>query len=230
MGRPHLAIATLLLGTISGASPAQVTRRPPPTAAPSRVLRLGFDTVRLTRIDSVMQRAVDRSEIGGAVALVLKDGQTVFEKAYGWADREANRKMTTDAIFRIASQTKALTSVAVMSLVEEGKITLNDPVSRFIPDFEHTTVAVRADTSRGIVPARRRITIRDLLTHTAGISYGTDSIVAPLYAAAGLGPAAGWGWYTADKKEPICLTMERVATLPFVAQPGARFVYGYNRH
>ena len=175
-----------------------------------------------------MQRAVDRLEIAGAVALVLKDGQTVYERAFGWSDREAKRQMTPDAIFRIASQTKALTSVALMSLVEEGKLTLNDPVSRFIPDFEHTTVAVRSDTGRTIVPARRPITIRDLLTHTAGISYGTDTLVSPLYAAAGLGPAAGWGWYTADKKEPICLTIERLATLPFVAQPGERFVYGYN--
>jgi CubicO group peptidase (beta-lactamase class C family) len=159
---------------------------------------------------------------------VLRDGQPVYEKAFGWADREANRRMTTDAIFRIASQSKALTSVALMTLVEEGKVSLNDAVSKYIPDFEHTTVAVRADTGRAIVPARRAITIRDLLTHTAGISYGTDSLVAPLYAAAGLGPSAGWGWYTADKKEPICLTIERLATLPFVAQPGERFVYGYN--
>ena len=75
--------------------------------------------------------------------------------------------------------------------------------------------------------ARRRITIRDLLTHTAGISYGTDSLVASLYAAQALGPAAGYGWYTADKDEPICETMERLATLPFVAQPGERYVYGY---
>src|SRR5438477_11942432 len=99
--------------------------------AAARAHRLGFDTTRLTRLDSVLQRAVDRSEIGGAVALVLKDGQTVYERAFGWADREANRRMTTDAIFRIASQTKALTSVAIMSLVEEGKVSLNDPVSRF---------------------------------------------------------------------------------------------------
>src|ERR1700755_466467 len=124
MGRAHFAIATLLLGTMSAASQAQASRRPPPPSA-SRAIRLGFDTVRLTRIDSVMQRAVDRSEIAGAVALVLRDGQTVYERAFGWADREASRKMTTDAIFRIASQTKALTSVAVMSLVEEGKISLN---------------------------------------------------------------------------------------------------------
>jgi CubicO group peptidase (beta-lactamase class C family) len=190
--------------------------------------RLGFDAGRLTRIDSVLQRAVDRSEIGGAVALVLKDGQTVYEKAFGWADREANRRMTPDAIFRIASQTKALTSVAAMSLVEEGKLSLDDPVSHFIPGFEHTTVAVRTDTGRAIVPAKRRITIRDLLTHTSGISYGTDSLVAPLYGAVGLGPAAGWGWYTADKQEPICPTMERLATLPFVSQPGEHFVYGYS--
>jgi CubicO group peptidase (beta-lactamase class C family) len=171
---------------------------------------------------------VDRGEIGGAVALVLRDGETVYERAFGFADREANRRMTTDAIFRIASQTKALTSVAVMSLLEEGKIALNDPVSKFIPEFDHTTVVLRTDTGRAIVAAHRRITIRDLLTHTAGISYGTDSLVAPLYGAAGLGPAAGWGWYTADKNEPVCLTMQRLASLPFVAQPGERFVYGYN--
>jgi CubicO group peptidase (beta-lactamase class C family) len=193
--------------------------------APSRV---GFSAARLARIDTALQRAVDRGEIAGAVALVMRDGQTVYERAVGWADREARRRMTTDAIFRIASQTKALTSVAIMALVEEGKLALNDPVGRFIPAFQRTTVAVRADTGRAIVPARRRITIRDLLTHTAGISYGTDSLVAPLYAAKGLGPAAGYGWYTADKNEPICETMERLATLPFVAQPGERFVYGYN--
>ena len=217
--------ALLLAAAIAAKAGAQTSHR---AAAPAAGTRLGFDVGRLTRIDSVLQRAVDRSEIAGAVALVLQDGQTVYEKAFGWADREANRRMMPDAIFRIASQTKALTSVAVMSLVEEGKLSLNDPVSRFIPAFDHTTVAVRADTGRAIVPARRRITIRDLLTHTAGISYGTDSVVAPLYAAAALGPAAGWGWYTADKEEPICRTMERLATLPFVAQPGERFVYGYN--
>jgi CubicO group peptidase (beta-lactamase class C family) len=190
--------------------------------------RLGFSVARLARIDSALQRAVDRGEIAGAVALVTRDGQTVYERAVGWADKEAGRRMTADAVFRIASQTKALTSVAIMALVEEGKLTLSDPVDRFIPAFRQTTVAVRSDTGRVIVPARRRITIRDLLTHTAGISYGTDSVVAPLYAAKGLGPAAGWGWYTADKDEPICATMERLATLPFVAQPGERFVYGYN--
>lgn len=221
-----VAVMALCLGALPQAR-AQRGGRATATVPPG-ARRLGFDVSRLTRLDSLFQRAVDRSEVAGVVALVLKDGQPVYEKAFGWADREANRRMTTDAIFRIASQSKALTSVALMSLVEEGKIALGDPVSKYIPDFEHTTVAVRGDTGRAIVPAKRRITIHDLLTHTAGISYGTDSLVAPLYAAAGLGPAAGWGWYTADKKEPICLTIERLATLPFVAQPGERFVYGYN--
>ena len=188
----------------------------------------GASAERLARIDRFLQQAVDSGRIAGAVGLVLRDGQVVYERAVGWADREAGRRMTPDAIFRIASQSKAITSVAVLELVEEGKIGLSDPVSRYIPAFAKTTVAVRTDTGRAIVPAKRAITIRDLLTHTAGISYGTDPLVAPLYAAKGLGPAAGRGWYTADKNEPVCETMERLASLPFVAHPGDAFVYGYN--
>jgi CubicO group peptidase (beta-lactamase class C family) len=189
---------------------------------------------RLARIDHLFQNFVDDNRIAGAVALVLRDGKPVYEKAFGWADKEAGRKMTTDTIFRIASQTKAITSAAVMSLVEEGKIALNDPVSRYIPGFAKTTVAMPADAAAAsggeirIVPARRQILIRDLLTHTAGISYGTNPLVAAQYEAKGLGPAAGYGWYTADKSEPICTTMETLATLPFVAQPGSDWVYGYN--
>lgn len=188
----------------------------------------GFSILRLARIDSLMQRAVNRGEIAGAVALVRQDGRTVYERAVGWSDKAASRPMRVDDIFRIASQTKALTSVGIMSLVEEGKLELNDPVSRYIPAYERTTVVTQSDTGRVVRPARRQITIRDLLTHTAGISYGTDSLVSAAYAGASLGPAAGWGWYTADKDEPVCTTMERLATLPFVAQPGERFVYGYS--
>jgi CubicO group peptidase (beta-lactamase class C family) len=195
-------------------------------AAPARPAAFAPD--RLARIDRFMQQYVDSGQIGGAVGLVLRDGRVVYQHAVGWSDRESGRRMTTDALFRIASQSKALTSVVILSLVEEGKVALSDPVSRYIPAFAHTTVASRSDTGRAITAARRSITIRDLLTHTAGISYGTDSLVAPLYVAQGLGPAAGWGWYTADKDEPICSTMERLATLPFVAQPGDRWVYGYN--
>lgn len=219
--RIRLALAALAIAASSLEAQQRPPRIPPHPAT-------GFDPARLTRIDSALQRVVDRGEVAGIVALVLKDGQTVYQRAFGWSDREANRRMTPDAIFRIASQTKALTTVALMSLVEEGKISLDDPVSRYIPAFTHTTVAVRTDTGRAIVPARRSITIHDLLTHTSGISYGTESLVSALYASKGLGPAAGFGWYTADKDEPICTTMERLATLPFVAQPGERFVYGYS--
>ena len=226
---PRLAAFALALAacaTLPSLSPGQAAASQ--RAARPSSTRLGFSVDRLARIDSFYQRAVDSGKMAGAVVLVMRDGQTVYERAFGWADKEAGRRMTTDAVFRIASQTKALTSVAIMSLVEEGKVGLDEPVSHFIPAFERTTVAARTDTGRVIVPARRQVTIRDLLTHTAGISYGTDSLVAPLYAAQGLGPAAGYGWYTADKNEPICETMERLATLPFVAQPGERFVYGYN--
>ena len=191
--------------------------------------KLNLAADRLARIDRLIQQYVDKGQIAGAVALVLRDGKPAYERAFGWADKEAGRKMTTDTLFRIASQTKAITSTAVMALVEEGKIGLDEPVGHFIPTFTKTSVAVKEDAGTfKIVPARRPITIRHLLTHTAGISYGTDAYISDMYAAKGLGPSAGNGWYTADKEEPICETMERLGTLPFVAQPGEAFVYGYN--
>jgi CubicO group peptidase (beta-lactamase class C family) len=210
-------VAVLSLASVSAQHPATTT------------IGGALSAERLARLDKVMQQYVDENRLAGVVALVLRDGQPVYERAVGWADKESGRKMTTDTIFRIASQTKAITSVAVLSLVEEGKIGIYDPVSRFIPAFAATKVAVRKDGGAiDIVPARRPITIRHLLTHTAGISYGTDRDLASLYEAKGLGPAAGRGWYTADKTEPICVTMERLATLPFLAQPGEAWVYGYN--
>lgn len=221
------AITLLVLVLAAGAAVASQSadaRRS--TLAPERV----------ARIDQALQQYVDENRVAGAVGLVLRDGKPVYERAVGWRDKEAGRRMTPDTIFRIASQTKAITSTAILMLMEEGKIGLNDPVSRFIPTFAKTTVAMRNEPGSGpligsgvaFVPARRPITIRDLLTHTAGISYGTQNDIAALYEAKGLGPAAGLGWYTADKNEPICDTMERLGTLPFVAQPGEAFVYGYN--
>jgi CubicO group peptidase (beta-lactamase class C family) len=191
-------------------------QHPPPSSS-------ALSAERLARLDKVMQQYVDENRLAGVVALVLRDGQPVYERAVGWADKESGRKMTTDTIFRIASQTKAITSVAVLSLVEEGKIGIDDPVSRFIPAFAATKVAVRKDGGViDIVPARRPITIRHLLTHTAGISYGTDRDLASLYEAKGLGPAAGRGWYTADKTEPICVTMERLARCRSSRSPAKR--------
>jgi CubicO group peptidase (beta-lactamase class C family) len=217
-----LSVSVVLAVSLSAQGPPA----PPRPALPQSA----FSRERLARLDRLLQTYVDENRIAGAVALVLRDGQPAYEKAVGWSDKEAGRRMTTDTIFRIASQTKAITSVAILSLVEEGKINLTDPVGRFIPSFTATKVAVRKDTGTEIeiVPAKRQITIRDLLTHTAGISYGVEPHIALSYQEKGLGPAAGFGWYTADKSEPICETMERLGTLPFVAQPGEAWVYGYN--
>src|SRR5881409_3677762 len=164
---PLLALA--LLCVAAGRLPAQTRPRASRAVAPS-----GFAPARLARIDRFMQQYVDSGQIGGAVGLVLLDGRVVYQHPVGWLDKESGRRMTADALFRIASQTKALTTVAILSLVEEGKLALDDPVSRYIPAFAHTTVATKGDTGLVIMPAKRRITIRDLLTHTAGISYGTD--------------------------------------------------------
>lgn len=184
-----------------------------------------LSTQRLARVDALLEGYVQQNRIPGAVALILQDGKPVYEHAFGWADKEAGRRMSPDTIFRIASQTKALTSASVLMLVEEGKIGIDEPVGDFIPTFKKTTVQ---ENGGAVVPAKRPITIHDLLTHTAGISYGVEPSVAETYREKGLGPAAGYGWYTADKDEPICVTMERLGTLPFVAQPGEKFVYGYN--
>jgi CubicO group peptidase (beta-lactamase class C family) len=217
MFRPRSLAALLILAFV----PALAGQR---AASPTEAV----STDRLARIDKVMQQAVDENRIAGVVALALRDGRSIYEKAFGWSDKESGRKMTTDSIFRIASQSKALTSVAILILMEEGALTLATPVSQFIPSFAKSTVAVKTGEQVTMEPAKRPINIKDLLTHTAGISYGTDATVSSLYEAKGLGPAAGYGWYTADKDEPVCETMERLGTLPFVAQPGEAYVYGYN--
>src|SRR5258708_20063950 len=110
---------------------------------------------RLARIDGLFQQYVDELRVAGAVVLVLQDGKPAYERAFGWRDKEAGHRMTTDAIFRIASQTKALTSVAILSLMEEGKIGLNDPAGRFVPAFAKTTLAVQNESTLPLLPANR---------------------------------------------------------------------------
>ncbi|MDP2052102.1 MAG: serine hydrolase domain-containing protein, partial [Acidobacteriota bacterium] len=228
MNRIRIRIALVVSALVLLPSTATVqTNDKPKGLSPQAGSGLAAD--RIAVIDRGLQRYVDDNRVAGIVSLVLQDGKPVYEKAFGWADKEAGRRMTTDTIFRIASQTKALTSVAIMQLIEEGRLTLGRRAGDFIPTFASTTVATGKNGDTVVTePARRPITIRDLLTHTAGISYGTEPLVADLYQAKGLGPAAGFGWYTADKDEPVCATMERLGTLPFVAQPGERWVYGYN--
>ncbi|MEO6080809.1 MAG: serine hydrolase domain-containing protein [Steroidobacteraceae bacterium] len=209
-------LAALLIGAAT--APAQAD-----------TLRAGFSVERLQRVDTLLDGYVNDGRVMGIVALVLRDGKPVYEHAVGWRDKEAGSRIAMDTEFRIASQTKALTSVAVLQLVEEGKVTVSESASKWIPTFARTTVATK--NAAGVVtftPAKRAITIRDLLTHTAGINYGMSPEVSALYEAKGLGPSAGNGWYLADKDEALCTTIDRLGTLPFVAQPGEQYVYGYN--
>jgi CubicO group peptidase (beta-lactamase class C family) len=194
-----------------------------PTTRPEVV---GLSTERLGRIGELMQKYVDEGRLGGAVTLVARNGKVAYLQSFGKLDPTTGAVMPTDAVFRIASQSKAVTSVAVMILFEEGKLLLDDPVSKYIPEFKDTTVAVPEAAKKGpgykIVPAKRPITVRDLLTHTAGISYG-DGPAKDLYKAAGL-----QGWFMADRPEPIGAYIKKLAGLPFDAQPGEKWVYGYN--
>jgi CubicO group peptidase (beta-lactamase class C family) len=157
------------------------------------VIRAEQSETRVARLDQALEQYVADQRVAGVVALVLRDGKPVYEKAAGWRDRERSSPMRMDTIFRIASQTKALTSAAILMLVEEGRVGLGDPVSRFIPEFAKSTVAERSAGAVTIVPAKRQIQIKDLLTHTSGMSYGTDAHIAALYEPKGLGPGAGAG-------------------------------------
>jgi len=193
---------------------------------------VGLAPERLARLTTAMQAYVDEGRLSGTVTLVARNGKVVYLEAAGKRDVESNVPMTTDTLFRIASMSKAVTSVAVMMLIEEGRIHLDDPVSRFIPAFTRTTVmvppppgtaAAAIAATAGTAPAARPITIRHLLTHTAGISYGRGNPFESDYQSAG-----AIGWYFADKDEPIAATIDRLAKLPMDAQPGEKYVYGFN--
>jgi CubicO group peptidase (beta-lactamase class C family) len=218
---PRLPRLFLLVGLIAAGVTLQSSK-------PTQLTPEGLDPTRLARIDRVLNEHVASDRLAGAVALALRDGKVVYEKAVGWADKESGTRMAPDSLFRIASQTKAVTSTAILILMEEGRLSITDPVSRYLPSFAKSVVSMPGAEADAVVPATRAITIRDLLTHTSGLSYGTDARLSARYAAAGLGPAAGNGWYTADKTEPICDTMDRLGTLPLAAQPGASWVYGYS--
>ena len=185
--------------------------------------KVGMSTERLQFLTHTLQEYVDNGELSGVVTLVARRGQIAYFKSFGKSDMENNIPMQENSIFRIASQTKAIVSVGVMILQEEGKLLITDPLGKYLPAYKETTVAApKEDDGYEIVKANRSITIRDLLTHTAGIGYG-GGVASDLWKEAGI-----QGWYFADRDEPIQATVLKMASLPNEAQPGEKFVYGYN--
>lgn len=190
------------------------------TVSPEQV---GMSSERLQRLDTVLRGYVDNGQVAGQVALVLRRGDIVYSAANGMQDIEAGVPMREDSIFRIASQTKAITTVAIMMLHERGELDISHPLGRYLPEWQEMQVAV-ADDNGGynLEPARRPITLRHLLTHTGGMSYGSGP-AADQWAEAGF-----QGWYFAHREEPIRDSIARMATLPLDEHPGERWIYGYN--
>jgi len=182
---------------------------------------------RLIRIDKMLQQGIDSGWIAGAVGFIARDSKIVYYKSLGVKDIEAKTLMHKDDIFRIASQTKAITSVAVMMLFEEGKFLLDDPISKYIPEFANPHVLDKfneKDTTYTTIPANREVTIRDLLTHTSGIDYagiGSEHMNA-IYAKSAIP--------TGFVSEKIILgdKIRKLGKLPLVHQPGEKFTYGLN--
>lgn len=187
----------------------------------------GFVPVAATRIDQLIQQYVDNQWIAGATAIVMKDGQIVYHKAFGSSNLASKEKMRTDHIFRIASQTKAITSAAAMILLEEGKILLDEPVEKYIPAFSRVTVLDKfnpADSSFTTRAVKGKITIRHLLTHTSGIGYaqiGSESYNA-MAAKAGVFAQIG------VPNESLENQVNKIAALPLEHQPGEKWTYGLN--
>ena len=173
---------------------------------------VGMSSERLNRLTETFQRDVDAGEIPGAVVLVARNGKIAYEKAFGYQSREGNVPMKSDAIFRIASMSKPITSVAVMMLVEEGKIDLSAPVSQYLPEFND----LRVGTERA--PVIRPMTVQDLLRHTSGLAYlfdVQDPLIRQAYQDAKL----------ADFDQSLADMVTKLTKLPLVHQPGTAFEY-----
>lgn len=215
-----MCIATAL--SLHGQTPSAHKSPPLANGSPSSV---GISAERLARVDAMLQQAVADGKIPGVVALVARHGKIVYHKAYGSADAETGRKQQTDDIFRIASQTKAITATAVMMLWEEGKFQLDDPISKYIPEFKNPQVLQSfryADTTYTTRPANKEITIRHLLTHTSGIGYGVidgDERMRMLY------EKVGTKEVFATDEVRISDLVKQLATLPLHHDPGERYTY-----
>jgi CubicO group peptidase (beta-lactamase class C family) len=217
-------VTALLLVTAAAAATAQVKH---PVITPSTPAAAGMSTTRLQRIDSMVNNAIASHYTNGGQVLILHDGKIAYYKSFGYNDIEQKTAMPQDGIFRIASQTKAITSTAIMMLYEEGKLLLDDPVSKYIPTFKNPQVLDKynpADTTYTTIPADKEITIRHLLTHTSGISYAQigggpmNTIYAKNHILCGLGL----------EYKTLGDDMKRLGTLPLLHNPGEHFTYGLN--
>ncbi|MEY2918563.1 MAG: hypothetical protein RIS73_2277 [Bacteroidota bacterium] len=181
----------------------------------------------LSGIDDLMNSYINKNWLTGEVTIIIKDNQLIQYKGYGYADADSKKPMPNDAIFRIMSQTKAITSIGIMKLYEQGKFLLDEPIANFIPAFKNPVVLDKfnnADTSYTSIPAKRDITFRDLLTHTSGIDYagiGSQDMKS-IYAKAGI--PSGLGFFNTNLLEK----MNVLAKLPLKNQPGEKFLYGLN--
>jgi CubicO group peptidase (beta-lactamase class C family) len=214
----RLPLAALVAGLLA----ASLAAAPLVNGDPGEV---GLSAERLQRIDGVIQRAIEAHEISGAVTIVARRGRIAHFEAHGLMDIKSKTPMRKDAIFRIASMTKPVTGVAILMLVEEGKVRLADPVSRFIPEFADTQVAIArpgprsagAETERMpefyTVPAERPITVRDLLTHTSGLASG--------------GPGAREASRLAARNgsDTLATYVPRYGAAPLDFQPGTAWAY-----
>jgi CubicO group peptidase (beta-lactamase class C family) len=188
----------------------------------------GVSSERLKRIDNNINEWINDGRLNGTVALIVRNGKIVYHKAFGYDDLEKTKPMKPDMIFRIASQTKAITSVAVMILYEEGKFLLDDAVSKYLPEYakpQVLNVFNEKDSTYTTTPAKREITIRELLTHTSGIGYAqigskeANAIYAKNNITAGIG---------VDKDQSLATAMKKLGSLPLMHQPGEKFTYGLN--
>ncbi|QHV94733.1 serine hydrolase domain-containing protein [Spirosoma endbachense] len=220
----YLAALFILVPFIVYSSTAQAQAKILTEAAPAAG---GFSAARLARLDSGMSSWVKQKWVNGSVVLIARHGKIVFYKAHGYNDQPTNAPLHKNGIFRVASQTKALTTVAVMMLWEEGKFSLDDPVSRFIPSFANQKVLASfqaKDTTYTTVPAKRPVTIRDLLTHTSGLGYPAIGPPAEsaIYAKNNLTGGVG------TKGQKLSDAMTRLGSLPLFFQPGEQWKYGLN--
>lgn len=230
----HLVLAALLTTPLAYAQSAAPAAAPAPVARPQAAKAtyalpratpesVGISSQRLERMHAAMQALVDGRQAGGIVTLVARDGKMVDLKAFGFQDVESKTPLKTDSIFRIASMTKPITSVAIMMLFEDGKLALTDPVSRFIPAFREMKVLTRSapNAEPTLQPARRQITIRDLLTHRSGLTYGflDNAQTGTAYREGGVSDGLTVTEFS------LAENMERLAKAPLVSQPGAEWHY-----